>query len=59
MPAMTPEEQAAYLEARDRRARPVQMAEILANAGTTDEVLPGDEVPEGWLEPPDSKDERT
>ena len=42
-------EQAAYLEARAARARPGQMAEILAKAGTTDAVLPGDEVPEEWL----------
>ncbi len=26
------------------------MADILAKAGTTNEVLPGDEIPEGWLE---------
>ena len=30
--------------------QPNRMAEILAKAGTTNEVLPGDEIPEGWLE---------
>jgi hypothetical protein len=28
------------------------MADILARAGTTGAVLPGDELPEEWLEPP-------
>ena len=42
-------EQSAYLQARAARARPGQMAEILASAGTDGPVQPGDEVPEGWL----------
>ncbi len=42
-------DQSAYLDARAARARPGIMADILAEAGTTNEVLPGDEVPEGWL----------
>jgi hypothetical protein len=44
-------EQSAYLEARAAHAQPGTMAEILSKAGTTNEVLPGDEVPEGWLRP--------
>lgn len=47
---LSPQEQSAYLEERAARARPGLMAEILARAGTTGAVLPGDEVPEGWLE---------
>jgi uncharacterized protein (DUF1778 family) len=46
---LEPAEQMAYLEVRAARAQPEKMAEILAKAGTADVVLPGDEVPEGWL----------
>jgi hypothetical protein len=48
---LSADEQAAYLEGRASRARPGRMAEILAKAGTTDAVLPGDAVPEDWLPP--------
>ena len=46
---LSPAEQSAFLEERATRASPGQMSEILARAGTTSAVLPGDEVPEGWL----------
>jgi hypothetical protein len=49
---MTGAEQIAYLEARAARGRNVKLADILARAGTTGAVLPGDELPEEWLEPP-------
>jgi len=48
------EEQAAYLDARAARSREGRLAELIAKAGTTREVLPGDEVPEGWLGGPES-----
>ena len=46
----SPQEQAAYLEARANRAHPDAMRDILATAGTTHAVLPGDEVPDGWFQ---------
>jgi hypothetical protein len=46
---LTPEEQAAFLEARAAHARPGRYEELLARAGTSEAALPGDEVPEGWL----------
>jgi hypothetical protein len=42
-------EQSAYLQSRAALARPGQMAEVLAKAGTTDAVRPGDELPADWL----------
>lgn len=45
---LTPEEQAAYLEERAARSREGRLAELVGKAGTTGEVLPGDEIPEGW-----------
>jgi hypothetical protein len=42
-------EQSAYLQSRAAQARPSQMAAILAKAGTTGAVRPGDELPEDWL----------
>ena len=50
LPEMSAAEQAAYLEARAARSREGRFTEILRDAGTTTEVLPGDEVPEGWLD---------
>lgn len=47
----TPEEQSAYLEGRASRVRPDRLREVIAKAGTTTDVLPGDEVPDGWLHP--------
>jgi hypothetical protein len=44
-------EQSTYLEARASRARPGQMAELLAKAGTKGAERPGDELPEDWLPP--------
>jgi hypothetical protein len=46
------EEQTAFFEARIARGRESgeSMADILARAGTTNEVLPGDEIPEGYWE---------
>jgi len=53
---MNPEEQAAYFEGRAARGAGGSLAESLRQAGTTDRVLPGDELPEDWLDrsPPDS-----
>ncbi len=42
-------EQSAYLQSRAARARPGQMAELLAKAGTTGAVREGDELPGDWL----------
>lgn len=47
---LTPEEQAAYLEGRAARSPEGRLAELLGKAGTTSVVLPGDEIPENWLE---------
>ncbi len=48
---LTPAEQLNYLEGRAARTRPGRMAELLAKAGTTEAVRPGDEVPDGLLPP--------
>lgn len=53
---LSPEEQSAYLDARAARSRD-DLAEILRKAGTTDRVLPGDEVPEDWLGVPAPDDD--
>lgn len=46
----TPEELARmYFEERARRADPAAFDRILAKAGS-DVQIPGDELPEGWLE---------
>jgi uncharacterized protein (DUF1778 family) len=50
-------EQSTYLEARVARGQRGQMAEILAKAGATGAVRPGDELPEDWL--PQSSDHGT
>ena len=50
LPELTPAEQSAYLNARAERSQPGRFAELLRAAGTTTEVLPGDEIPEGWLD---------
>lgn len=47
---MSEAEQIAFLDRRSSLAEPGQLAAILAKAGTTTDVLPGDELPEGWLE---------
>jgi hypothetical protein len=46
---LSPEEQSAYFEQRLRSAGVDRFKEVLAAAGTTTEILPGDEIPEGWL----------
>jgi len=46
-----------YFEARAARANPEDFRRIVAKAGT----LPprdGDEIPEGWLDPPRNEDEQ-
>ena len=45
-----PEEQSNYLDERVTRSRKEKLSELIGKAGTTDEVLPGDEIPEGWLQ---------
>ena len=45
---LTPDEQLTHLGARSARARPSDLQDTLAKAGTTTDVLPGDEVPDGW-----------
>jgi hypothetical protein len=45
-----PEEQSSYLDERAARSRKEKLAELIGKAGTTDQVLPGDEIPEGWLQ---------
>ena len=42
------EEQMAFFRERAARGRPKEAARPLGTAGTTDAVLPGDELPEGW-----------
>jgi hypothetical protein len=54
-----PAEQAAYLEGRAARARDGDLAEVLRRAGTTTDVLPGDEIPDGWLVGPEPAEEAT
>jgi len=46
---LTADEQSSYLEGRAARAKPGDMLDLLGKAGTTGAVLPGDELPEGWL----------
>ena len=48
---LSPEEQRAYFEARASRATPDTLREVLARTGTTEAVLPGDEIPADWLVP--------
>ena len=50
----TAEEQAEYLQERASRGRGASLAVLIAQAGTTNDVNFGDEVPQGWLdqEPP-------
>lgn len=50
---ITPEEQAAYLGGRAARSREGRLAELIGKAGTTGQVLPGDEIPEEWLRSPE------
>jgi hypothetical protein len=50
---LTPQEQANYLEARVARSRAGRLAELVGRAGTTDAALPGDEIPEGWMQDSD------
>ncbi len=53
---MTPEEQLDYLRKRAAGAQVDRFAEIIAKTGTTNEVLPGDEIPEGyWDEQPQAE----
>jgi uncharacterized protein (DUF1778 family) len=49
--SLTAEEQSSYLDSRAARAQPSQMLALLAEAGTTEAVRPGDEIPEAWLPP--------
>ena len=46
---LSPDEQAAYLEGRAAGVPEGRLSEVLKKAGTTEAVLPGDEMPEGWL----------
>jgi hypothetical protein len=46
---LTASEQLAYLESRASRSQPGRFSELLMKAGTATEVLPGNEIPEGWL----------
>lgn len=48
---LSPEEQLAYLQYRAARARPGGLKELLERVGT-DEVIPGDELPEDWPNTP-------
>jgi hypothetical protein len=57
LPELTAAEQAAYLEARAARSREGRFAEILGKAGTTTDVLPGDEIPENWLDGRDASED--
>jgi hypothetical protein len=47
---LEPEEQSGYLDERAARSGKDRLAELIGKAGTTEEVLPGDEIPEGWLQ---------
>lgn len=49
LPELSPAEQAAYLEARAARAQEGRFADIIQGAGTTTDILPGDEIPDGWF----------
>jgi hypothetical protein len=51
---LTPDEQANYLAWRAAKFGEGKLAELIGKAGTTDAVLPGDEIPEGWLPDPDA-----
>jgi hypothetical protein len=46
---LTSEEQADYLAWRASRPGEGRLAELIGKAGTTDAILPGDEIPEGWM----------
>ena len=46
--ALSPEEQAAFFGGRLGKAGPDRFEEVLRTAGTTNDVLPGDELPENW-----------
>jgi len=46
---LSTEAQSAYLDSRAAGAKPDRFEELLHKTGTTGEVLPGDEIPEGWL----------
>jgi hypothetical protein len=50
---LTPEEQANYLEGLAARSREGGLAKLIGKAGTTDAMLPGDEIPEGWMPDPE------
>jgi hypothetical protein len=54
---LTQEEQMAYLDGRAARSPEGKLAEVIKKAGTTDEVRPGDEIPEGWLPDPKQSDD--
>jgi len=57
VPELTAAEQAAYLAARAERSRKGRFAEIIGMAGTTTEVLPGNEILDGRLNSPKAGDE--
>jgi hypothetical protein len=49
-----PGEQGSYLEGRAARSNKTRLSDLIGKAGTTDTVItdtviPGDEVPDGWL----------
>ena len=45
---LTPDEQKAIMETWAARAEPGAFERVLSKAGTSSEVRPGDELPEGW-----------
>jgi hypothetical protein len=51
---LEPNEQTGYLDDRAARSRKDRLAELIGKAGTTDQVLPGDEIPAGWLQKHDA-----
>ncbi|MGI4797130.1 MAG: hypothetical protein ACRYG8_24370 [Janthinobacterium lividum] len=50
---LSAEEQGDYLATRAARSDGRPLTAVIGRAGTTDEVLPGDELPEGWLAVPE------
>jgi len=46
---LSPEEQEDHLEQRLRTAGEDRFKRVHTMAGTTAEILPGDELPDGWL----------
>jgi hypothetical protein len=51
---LEPAEQASYLDERAARSGKEKLVELIGKSGTTDDVLPGDEIQQGWLQKRDS-----